>query len=102
MIEGTAHSSSLSFRQGIKCQRDRAERPCLIVCGGAILDFLGGKVSRAPAWLRRLGGEWIFRLVKEPKRLFMRYVVGNPAFLIRTLFCTKAKTLEARNTPRRI
>ncbi|MGB8973571.1 MAG: WecB/TagA/CpsF family glycosyltransferase [Pseudomonas capeferrum] len=76
--------------------------PCLIVCGGAILDFLGGKVSRAPAWLRRLGGEWIFRLVKEPKRLFMRYVVGNPAFLLRTLFCTKAKTLDAGNTPRRI
>lgn len=59
--------------------------PCLIVCGGAILDFLGGKVERAPHWLRRLGGEWIFRLMKEPKRLFMRYVVGNPMFIWRTL-----------------
>ena len=58
--------------------------PCLIVCGGAILDFLGGKVARAPGWLRRLGGEWVFRLVKEPRRLFMRYVVGNPMFLLRT------------------
>lgn len=75
--------------------------PCLIVCGGAILDFLGGKVSRAPLWLRRLGGEWIFRLMREPKRLFMRYVVGNPLFLLRTLLCTKAMTLDARNTPRR-
>ncbi|BBH45964.1 WecB/TagA/CpsF family glycosyltransferase [Pseudomonas sp. KU43P] len=59
--------------------------PCLIVCGGAIIDFLGGKVTRAPRWLRRLGGEWIFRLMKEPKRLFMRYVVGNPMFIWRTL-----------------
>ncbi|MEN5215253.1 WecB/TagA/CpsF family glycosyltransferase [Pseudomonas pudica] len=59
--------------------------PCLIVCGGAILDFLGGKVSRAPVWLRRLGGEWLYRLLREPKRLFMRYVVGNPLFLLRTL-----------------
>ena len=75
--------------------------PCLIVCGGAILDFLGGKVSRAPLWLRRLGGEWIFRLMREPKRLFMRYVVGNPLFLLRALMCTKAMTLDARNTPRR-
>lgn len=58
--------------------------PCLIVCGGAILDFLGGKVARAPGWLRRLGGEWVFRLVKEPRRLFMRYVVGNPMFLLHT------------------
>jgi exopolysaccharide biosynthesis WecB/TagA/CpsF family protein len=59
--------------------------PCLIVCGGAILDFLGGKVSRAPQWMRRLGCEWVFRLISEPKRLFTRYVVGNPMFLLRTL-----------------
>lgn len=58
--------------------------PCLIVCGGAILDFLGGKVSRAPQWMRRLGCEWIFRLISEPGRLFKRYVVGNPMFLLRT------------------
>ena len=63
--------------------------PCLIVCGGAILDFLGGKVSRAPQWLRHLGGEWAYRLLREPKRLFMRYVVGNPLFLLRTLLCRK-------------
>jgi exopolysaccharide biosynthesis WecB/TagA/CpsF family protein len=61
--------------------------PCLIVCGGAILDFLGGKVSRAPQWMRRLGCEWVFRLISEPKRLFTRYVVGNPMFLLRTLMC---------------
>lgn len=58
--------------------------PCVLVCGGAILDFLGGKVSRAPNWVRRLGCEWLFRLMLEPRRLFQRYVVGNPLFLLRT------------------
>jgi len=72
--------------------------PCLIVCGGAILDFLGGKVSRAPEWLRRLGGEWLYRLLREPKRLFMRYVVGNPLFLLRTLLYRRAGG-SARRAP---
>ena len=55
----------------------------LIVCGGAIIDFLGGKVRRAPVWMRMLGVEWMYRLAREPKRLFSRYVVGNPLFLWR-------------------
>ena len=64
--------------------------PCLIVCGGAILDFLGGKVTRAPQWVRRIGCEWLYRLTLEPKRLFKRYVVGNPLFLLRALLCNGA------------
>jgi exopolysaccharide biosynthesis WecB/TagA/CpsF family protein len=68
----------------------RELRACLggdavIVCGGAILDFLGGKVSRAPSWVRRAGVEWLYRLCREPRRLFRRYVVGNPSFLLRVL-----------------
>ncbi len=59
--------------------------PCLIVCGGAIIDFLGGKTPRAPQWMRRTGLEWAFRLVMEPRRLFQRYVIGNPLFLLRAL-----------------
>lgn len=59
--------------------------PCLIVCGGAIIDFLGNKTSRAPTWMRRTGLEWAYRLALEPKRLFRRYVVGNPVFLARSL-----------------
>ncbi|WP_060507290.1 WecB/TagA/CpsF family glycosyltransferase [Pseudomonas sp. NBRC 111124] len=66
------------------------DSPCLIVCGGAIVDFLGGKVTRAPQWIRRLNGEWVFRLFKEPKRLFSRYVVGNPLFLLRALRYARA------------
>lgn len=57
--------------------------PCLIVCGGAILDFLGGRVRRAPAFVRALRLEWAWRLACEPRRLFRRYVIGNPLFLAR-------------------
>ncbi|MDQ3061025.1 MAG: WecB/TagA/CpsF family glycosyltransferase [Pseudomonadota bacterium] len=65
--------------------RSALDHPCLIVCGGAIIDFLGGRVPRAPGWLRRLGLEWLFRLGLEPRRLFQRYVIGNPLFLARAL-----------------
>lgn len=59
----------------------KAGIPAVIVCGGAIIDFLGGKVARAPTWMRRLGCEWLYRLLLEPRRLFRRYVMGNPVFL---------------------
>jgi exopolysaccharide biosynthesis WecB/TagA/CpsF family protein len=65
--------------------RSALDFPCLIICGGAIIDFLGGKVTRAPALLRRTGMEWVYRLAMEPRRLFYRYVVGNPLFLISSL-----------------
>lgn len=59
------------------------QEPCVIVCGGAIIDFMGGKVKRAPAWMRAIGMEWAYRLALEPVRLFRRYVIGNPVFLWR-------------------
>ncbi len=65
--------------------RARLTRPGLIVCGGAILDFLGARTMRAPRVLRQLGLEWGWRLAREPRRLFRRYVVGNPVFIARAL-----------------
>lgn len=65
--------------------RAALDHPCLIVCGGAIIDFLGGRAPRAPLWMRRMGLEWLFRLGLEPRRLFARYVIGNPLFLARAL-----------------
>jgi N-acetylglucosaminyldiphosphoundecaprenol N-acetyl-beta-D-mannosaminyltransferase len=62
---------------------EQLQHPCLIVCGGAILDFLGGKVQRAPVLLRRWGLEWSYRLWQEPRRLFARYIIGNATFMLR-------------------
>jgi len=67
----------------VELRKAMKNTPCLIICGGAIIDFLGGKTARAPEWVRKVGCEWVFRLALEPRRLFMRYVVGNPAFLMR-------------------
>jgi len=41
---------------------------------GATIDFLAGKVLRAPVWMRQSGLEWVYRLIQEPRRLFRRYV----------------------------
>ena len=70
--------------------------PCLIVCGGAIIDFLGGKTSRAPGWMRSLSLEWMYRLALEPKRLFRRYVLGNPLFIARALLLAAGSWRGAR------
>ncbi|WP_175484722.1 WecB/TagA/CpsF family glycosyltransferase [Palleronia marisminoris] len=61
----------------------RADRPCTIICGGAIVDFIAGRHPRAPLWMRERGLEWAFRLGREPRRLFSRYVIGNVQFLLR-------------------
>ena len=52
---------------------------------GAFFDFTAGEVPRAPAWFRHAGVEWMYRLSLEPKRLWKRYVLGNPAFLGRVV-----------------
>lgn len=48
---------------------------------GALFDFLSDAVPRAPAWVRKLRLEWLFRLAVEPGRLWRRYLLGNPIFL---------------------
>jgi exopolysaccharide biosynthesis WecB/TagA/CpsF family protein len=50
---------------------------------GAFFDFSAGVVPRAPAWMNRAGIEWVYRLYQEPRRMWRRYVLGNPLFLLR-------------------
>jgi alpha-1,3-mannosyltransferase len=52
---------------------------------GALFDFLSGEVPRAPSWVRSARLEWLYRLQREPARLWRRYVLGNPIFLLRVL-----------------
>jgi N-acetylglucosaminyldiphosphoundecaprenol N-acetyl-beta-D-mannosaminyltransferase len=52
---------------------------------GASIDFVSGMVRRAPAWMQKTGGEWLFRLFVEPRRLWKRYLVGNPRFMYQVL-----------------
>ena len=62
-----------------------ADRPVLVINGGAILDFYAGRFPRAPRPLRRARLEWLFRLALEPRRLAPRYLIGGPVFLARAL-----------------
>jgi len=56
--------------------------PVLMVGVGAAFDFHAGLVRQAPAWMQRLGLEWLYRLTQEPKRLWARYVRYNPLFIL--------------------
>jgi N-acetylglucosaminyldiphosphoundecaprenol N-acetyl-beta-D-mannosaminyltransferase len=52
---------------------------------GSLLDYIAGRVPRAPRWLADNGLEWVFRFVVEPQRMWKRYLLGNPAFLSRVM-----------------
>lgn len=61
--------------------RDRLDAAILIGVGAAF-DFHTGRLDRAPGWMQRSGLEWSYRLYKEPRRLWRRYVLGIPRFLL--------------------
>ena len=54
---------------------------CHVGTIGAVFDFFAGTVERAPLWWQRHGLEWLYRLLKEPKRMWRRYIIGNALFL---------------------
>ena len=61
---------------------DRLEVNCHIGTIGAVFDFFAGTVKRAPEAWQRAGLEWLYRLVKEPRRMWRRYLLGNVQFLL--------------------
>jgi N-acetylglucosaminyldiphosphoundecaprenol N-acetyl-beta-D-mannosaminyltransferase len=60
--------------------RPLLDAPVLIAVGAAF-DFHAGTVRQAPRWMMSMGLEWFFRLLREPRRLWRRYLVGNPRFV---------------------
>ena len=59
----------------------------LPIAVGALFDIYTGTVPRAPKWMRATRTEWVYRLWKEPRRLWRRYMMGNPLFILRVLRC---------------
>jgi len=76
-----------SPKQEIWIQRHRSSMPSItsFLAVGAAVDFEAGTQPRAPVWVSRAGLEWAFRLVREPRRLWRRYLVRDPKFLLLVL-----------------
>lgn len=73
---------------GLGCPRQetwvyehRQQLPMPMLAVGAAFDFHAGTLSQAPAWMQKRGLEWFYRLLKEPRRLWRRYVLLNPAYV---------------------
>lgn len=79
--------------------RAALEAPVLIGVGAAF-DIHAGVIDRAPRFLRRTGFEWTYRLCKEPRRLWRRYLANNPRF-VALLLLQKARLRAAPPLPRR-
>ena len=53
--------------------------------GGAVFDYVSGEVPRTSSWMTDHGLEWLGRLIIEPRRLWRRYLIGNPLFIWRVM-----------------
>ena len=62
----------------------RLDAPVLLGVGAAF-DIHAGLLPQAPAWMQQRGLEWLYRLVKEPRRLWKRYLGNNPRFVLKVL-----------------
>lgn len=68
--------------------------------GGAAFDYASGRLRKAPAWIIRIQLEWLYRLGQDPRRLFARYVIGNPYFLLRVLLEKFSRPFRMRASSR--
>ena len=68
---------------------------------GGLFDFVAGKIPRAPKPIRKIGMEWAWRMVCEPRRLAKRYLVGNPIFVARALANALPRKIDGYNTAKR-
>lgn len=88
LVENIKSSKADITLVGIGCPRQevwafefRKELQMPVMAVGAAFAFHSDELSQAPAWMQKRGLEWFFRLTKEPKRLWKRYVFLNPAYL---------------------
>ena len=87
-IAEIANSGARILFVGLGCPKQerwmaarRGSIPATMVGVGAAFDFLAGTKRQAPAFMQRIGLEWFFRLVTEPRRLWRRYLSTNPRFI---------------------
>ena len=69
-------------KQDFEAKRIAGALPVVAVAIGAAFDFAAGTLRPAPTWMTNVGLEWTYRLIREPRRLWKRYVFGNARFLL--------------------
>ena len=85
-------------KQELWMQRYRRHlRGCVVIASGTAFDFIAGVKPQAPAWMQRSGLEWLFRLASEPRRLWKRYLLRNPYFIVQ--FALQMCRLRWRHPP---
>lgn len=116
MIVGSQDGYFSDSEEQVIVQRIRAAKPDLVLVGlgnpkqeiwiarhipnacprafgvGGLFDFLSGDIPRAPAMLRAMSLEWLFRLLYEPCRLWRRYLLGIPVFIARITYDVFVRT----------
>jgi N-acetylglucosaminyldiphosphoundecaprenol N-acetyl-beta-D-mannosaminyltransferase len=73
-------------KQDVEARRLACEMPVVAIAIGAAFDFAAGSIREAPGWMAKVGLEWVYRLIREPRRLWKRYIFGNARFLKAALF----------------
>lgn len=76
--------SSPKKEQWIHMYKDTMGVPFVMGVGGSF-DVIAGVTKRAPRWMQKIGLEWFYRFIQEPKRMFRRYFVGNLSFIWKVL-----------------
>jgi N-acetylglucosaminyldiphosphoundecaprenol N-acetyl-beta-D-mannosaminyltransferase len=74
--------------------------PAVLFGIGASIDFMAGAVPRSPRWMSNAGLEWLYRLGKEPQRMWRRYLVRGPKFLPILLRDMRDRRRAEKNAPR--
>jgi N-acetylglucosaminyldiphosphoundecaprenol N-acetyl-beta-D-mannosaminyltransferase len=80
------------FEQAFAVRNKRRLKGGWLVTAGGCFNFVAGDYKRAPHWMQASGLEWLYRLCREPKRLFWRYAVTNPHAIY--LMLTKSRPVE--------
>jgi N-acetylglucosaminyldiphosphoundecaprenol N-acetyl-beta-D-mannosaminyltransferase len=77
--------------------RTKLDVPVSIGVGGTF-EMAGGVVKRAPEWMGRMGIEWTYRLLQDPRRLWKRYIIDDLPFLVKTLWRIVVARLTRNNS----
>jgi N-acetylglucosaminyldiphosphoundecaprenol N-acetyl-beta-D-mannosaminyltransferase len=60
-------------------------RAGIVLPAGSMIEYIAGEKKVTPTWMANSGLEWFYRLLREPRRLWKRYLLGNPLFILRVL-----------------